>query len=430
MLLKRGAVVNQADKQGLTALHTASSSGDVDIIRVLLSHKPKLDLRAKRFGTALYCAVTKVSMDVVMALIEAEVPINELDVYGDTASHIAVRMARTSILRILVRHGADLSILNSTCQTPKDLANSIGTFDIIPILEILGGNDHAAKSAVSYDRWAEDGFSGLQGGARDESNDNTRDDTIGRDEVEDSDGESLMPRVTSLDRTLFGEGPEGQQENTVVIELSVDVIDRMGQVLNSSTKAQMMTDYILERCREDINKDCRPETQPKDLIRKLGRAIRLHNTEACKFIQPVGKLGYLEDQPESDKLYVEAVVILVEELWKPCWETGASREAFVASILAMAKSFQDEKWRQDAASLDGVLDTRGRSQFVEVDNALGQYPQCVEVGDSWKDHPERPLAYRFYFTFLGRYAAAARYRMTKRVVVNAQDDNALQPTNE
>ncbi|EXL65899.1 hypothetical protein FOPG_17899, partial [Fusarium oxysporum f. sp. conglutinans race 2 54008] len=60
-----------------------------------------------------------------MALIEAEVPINELDVYGDTASHIAVRMARTSILRILIRHGADLSIRNSTRQTPKDLAKSI-----------------------------------------------------------------------------------------------------------------------------------------------------------------------------------------------------------------------------------------------------------------------------------------------------------------
>ncbi|KAI7766392.1 hypothetical protein LZL87_013662 [Fusarium oxysporum] len=344
-----------------------------------------------------------------MALIEAEVPINELDVYGDTASHIAVRMARTSILRILIRHGADLSIRNSTRQTPKDLAKSIGTFDIIPILEILGGNEHAEKSAVSYGRWAEGGFSGLQGGARDESNGNARDDTSGRDEVEDSDGESLMPRGTSLDRILFGEGPEGQQGNNVLIELSADVVDRMGQVLNSSTKAEMMTDYILERCREDINKDCRPETRPKDLIRKLGRAIRLHNTEACKFIHPVGELGYLEDQPESDKLYVEAVVILVEELWKPCWKTGASRETFVASILAMAKSFQDEKWRQDAASLDGVFDARGRSQFVEVDYA-------------WKDNPGH-LASTLYYACLGGLAAAARDLMAERADVNAQGDS-------
>ncbi|WKT54228.1 Ankyrin repeat [Fusarium oxysporum f. sp. vasinfectum] len=206
MLLKRGAVVDHADKQGLTALHTASLSGDVDIVRVLLSHKPKLDLKAKKSGTALHCAVIKGSMDVVMALIEAEVPVNELDVYGDTASHIAVRMARTSILRILIRHGADLSIRNSTRQTPKDLAKSIGTFDIIPILEILGGNEHAEKSAVSYGRWAEGGFSGLQCGARDESNGNARDDTSGRDEVEDSDGESSMPRGTSLDRILFWGG--------------------------------------------------------------------------------------------------------------------------------------------------------------------------------------------------------------------------------
>ncbi|KAI8397137.1 hypothetical protein FOFC_20409 [Fusarium oxysporum] len=241
VLLKRGAVVDHADKQGLTALHTA-----------------------------------------IMALIEAEVPINELDVYGDTASHIAVRMARTSILRILIRHGADLSIRNSTRQTPKDLAKSI------------------EKSAVSYGRWAEGGFSGLQGGARDESNGNARDDTSGRDEVEDSDGESLMPRGTSLDRILFGEGPEGQQENNVLIELSADVVDRMGQVLNSLTKAEMMTDYILERCREDINKDCRPKTRPKDLIRKLGRAIRLHNTEACKFVQTSATAAAVTIRPLED----------------------------------------------------------------------------------------------------------------------------------
>lgn len=356
LLLERGAVIDHADKEGLTALHMASLSGDVEIVRVLLQHKPTLDSVAANCGTALHCAVTKGSMDVAMALIEAGASIDQPDKSGNTSSHLAVRMARTSILRMLMRHGADLSICNSNLQTPQDLATSIGTFDVIPILELLGGKKHAVKSAVAYSIWTEEGFSE----ARDNPNDGSSIETQGHPNrhggPEQSEGASPAPIENVLTRILFGDGTQGPQESDELIDLPVEVINRMGQVLDSETKATMITEYIVERCQEDIREGCHPETQPAEFIRKLARTVRLYNPDARVFksSNDSKNKATLEDQPASDKLYVEAIVILVEELWKPVWMPGASRKSFGAAILKEAKAIQDQRSRQLAALLDEI----------------------------------------------------------------------------
>ena len=69
LLARKDLEVNQADLEGLTALHLASYSGNIDAVRNLLAH-PQLDINARnRYGyTALFCAAECSNEDSAIAI--------------------------------------------------------------------------------------------------------------------------------------------------------------------------------------------------------------------------------------------------------------------------------------------------------------------------------------------------------------------------
>ena len=64
-LLKHGAKVESADKDGWTALHTAAHKGHVEDVRELLKHDAKAESANKNGWTPLYKAASEGHVEVV-----------------------------------------------------------------------------------------------------------------------------------------------------------------------------------------------------------------------------------------------------------------------------------------------------------------------------------------------------------------------------
>jgi ankyrin repeat protein len=126
MLLQKGAVVDHCDNSGTTALHRACLDGAHELVEGLVAAEPNLSLRNK-YGTPLHCAVISGSVDVVLRLLEAGAPVNMTDYMGNTAVHVAARLGRHQILRILMRHCADTTLKNVHGRDGKSIAVDAGS---------------------------------------------------------------------------------------------------------------------------------------------------------------------------------------------------------------------------------------------------------------------------------------------------------------
>jgi ankyrin repeat protein len=139
ILLDAGAKLNRADKLGFTPLHLAALQGFEDLVERLIFRDADLTAWGK-IGSPLHCAVLKQSWRIAAFLLKADdgkknkIEINAVDEHGDTALHIAARLARPDLLQLLFAHHIDTLIKNKRGFTAKsqfeDLAIKEETEDL------------------------------------------------------------------------------------------------------------------------------------------------------------------------------------------------------------------------------------------------------------------------------------------------------------
>lgn len=148
-LLKNNADVNHQGKYGLTPLHNALEEDNLEMISILLQQK-NIDLNIKSDNlekTALHIAAEKGYLRIVESMLEKnadpnilaeyeqtilhfvsqignidllklflseavdlKISINAIDYFNFTPAHVAIKNDHPEILKILVDHGADLSV--------------------------------------------------------------------------------------------------------------------------------------------------------------------------------------------------------------------------------------------------------------------------------------------------------------------------------
>jgi len=135
--LQHNADVNQVNHRGQTPLFIASLNNNIEIIRLLLSVE-NIDVNPVADLGFTPLSITR-SVAIVHMLIEAGANINQRDHLGRTLLMNVSQRGRTEIVRILIEHGADISV-SSGHKTATYMACEHGHAEIVRLLLAAGAD--------------------------------------------------------------------------------------------------------------------------------------------------------------------------------------------------------------------------------------------------------------------------------------------------
>ncbi|EDW68267.2 LOW QUALITY PROTEIN: uncharacterized protein Dvir_GJ24619 [Drosophila virilis] len=131
-LVKAGARVESADKDGLTALHCAGSRGHTECIDTLISLcGAPTDLIDTNGCTALHYAVTLGHADATARLLDLEADPNRQDRKGRTPAHCGCSKGQFETLKLLKERGANLWLRNAKGDLPMHEAAASGRRELL-----------------------------------------------------------------------------------------------------------------------------------------------------------------------------------------------------------------------------------------------------------------------------------------------------------
>ncbi|XP_066150230.1 26S proteasome non-ATPase regulatory subunit 10-like [Euwallacea fornicatus] len=125
LLIDKGAILDQQSSNGHSALQYAASKGWVPICIKLLENGANINITDKRGSTPLHRAASKGNLEIVNLFMEHidDLKINYRDIYGNSALHLACEEDRQEEALLLVKNGADLTLMNKERQSPLDLCS-------------------------------------------------------------------------------------------------------------------------------------------------------------------------------------------------------------------------------------------------------------------------------------------------------------------
>ena len=149
-LLERGADVQTARPDGMTALHWAAMRSDLEMAEMLLYAGANLEATT-RIGhhTPLHVAGRSGQAPVVQALLEAGADPHALSASGATPLHLAAQAGNAAAVAALVDHGADVNARERTWgQTPLMFAAASNRLGPVNVLMERGADLEVATKVV------------------------------------------------------------------------------------------------------------------------------------------------------------------------------------------------------------------------------------------------------------------------------------------
>ncbi|KAJ6031151.1 hypothetical protein N7540_001883 [Penicillium herquei] len=140
LLLSHGANIEVADHQmGLSALHHACSSDNLEATKILLAYGADVHTPGPQRRTPLNFAISNKNLEMINLLLGNGANIHDQDGDGDTAFINAVRSRSVDIMRLLVKWGAVVTTRNFSNLDALDTARMLGFTEGIQMLEAMFG---------------------------------------------------------------------------------------------------------------------------------------------------------------------------------------------------------------------------------------------------------------------------------------------------
>jgi ankyrin repeat protein len=149
-LLSQKTDVNEAQGDGMTALHWAASNDDLKLVQMLLAAGASVKAETRIGGvTPLFLACKNGDAAMVEALLGAGASATAPDAHGTTPLMIAAAAGRAEAVKVLLDHGADANAKETTHgQTALMFAADYNRADAIKVLVAHGADPKITSKAV------------------------------------------------------------------------------------------------------------------------------------------------------------------------------------------------------------------------------------------------------------------------------------------
>jgi ankyrin repeat protein len=157
-LLKQGSDVNAAQGDGMTALHWAASSNDVELLDMLIYAGANLRATTRINGyTPLFFAARSGHPAVVKTLLDRGADPKARSVTGTTPLMLAAASGNTAVVDALLNAGADVNAKDAARdETPLMFAAARNRVDVIRLLTKRGADVAASSKVVDLHSFTEE----------------------------------------------------------------------------------------------------------------------------------------------------------------------------------------------------------------------------------------------------------------------------------
>lgn len=149
VLLQYGADTGSNDERKSTPLHRASEGGHLAVARVLIKHGAKAGTQDVDKSTPLHGASQGGHLDVCQVLLDEGADARAQDGDNSTPLHWASQGGHLDIVRVLLENGADAWAEDVVRSTPLHAASQGGHLDVVRALLDHGANSYAQDE----DKW-------------------------------------------------------------------------------------------------------------------------------------------------------------------------------------------------------------------------------------------------------------------------------------
>ena len=147
-MLRRGADVNQSDKDGWTALHHACRNNDTAMATELIRWGADVNKKNKRRVSPLHESAYRGFHELVSQLLAAGADVNAVDKDGWTPCHAASRQGYARVVELLVVAHADLTKTSRAGKVPRDYAEEHNWIDVLHVLDMYAPSVPAPAQSV------------------------------------------------------------------------------------------------------------------------------------------------------------------------------------------------------------------------------------------------------------------------------------------
>jgi len=162
LLIERRANVNATGRyngfatSNVCPIHMAASTGQTEVVQLLLDHGASINARDSAGRTPLYCAATTVKPDVIEVLLENRADPNIRTISGNSVLHLSINEDhRCAGAKILLQHNANPNITDARGRRPLNLAIMRSYHKVAELLiehgadvNYIGDGDHFTAAAV------------------------------------------------------------------------------------------------------------------------------------------------------------------------------------------------------------------------------------------------------------------------------------------
>ncbi|XP_076973047.1 ankycorbin isoform X2 [Tamandua tetradactyla] len=134
LLGKKGASATKHDGEGKTAFHLAAAKGQVECLRVMITHGVDVTAQDTAGHSALHLAAKNSHQECIKKLLQSKCPAESIDSSGKTALHYAASQGSLQAVQILCEHKSTINLKDSDGNTPLLLAAQNGHSEVCRFL--------------------------------------------------------------------------------------------------------------------------------------------------------------------------------------------------------------------------------------------------------------------------------------------------------